>query len=83
MPETIDYDADKKRLLIGRGYVEHVEPRPCGTMKFPASRCSCNGSATGRQIESPGPIIGDRRLPSPLGDIQPDYWLAEYSDRAD
>ena len=26
------------------------------------------------------PIIGDRREPSPLGKIQPDYWLAEYTD---
>ena len=25
------------------------------------------------------PIIGDRRTPSPLGDIQPDHWLAEYT----
>ena len=25
------------------------------------------------------PIIGDRRPPSPLGDIQPDCWLAEYT----
>ena len=25
------------------------------------------------------PIIGDRRPPSPLGDIQPDGWLAEYT----
>jgi hypothetical protein len=25
------------------------------------------------------PIIGDRRPPSPLGNIQPDYWLAEYT----
>jgi hypothetical protein len=25
------------------------------------------------------PIIGGRRPPSPLGDIQPDYWLAEYT----
>ena len=25
------------------------------------------------------PLIGDRRPPSPLGDIQPDYWLAEYT----
>ncbi len=25
------------------------------------------------------PIIGDRRKPSPLGDIQPDHWLAEYT----
>ena len=25
------------------------------------------------------PIIGDRRKPSPLGDIQPETWLAEYT----
>ena len=25
------------------------------------------------------PIIGDRRPPSKLGDIQPDHWLAEYT----
>jgi hypothetical protein len=25
------------------------------------------------------PIMGDRRPPSPLCDIQPDYWLAEYT----
>lgn len=25
------------------------------------------------------PIIGDRRSPSKLGDIQPDHWLAEYT----
>jgi hypothetical protein len=25
------------------------------------------------------PLIGDRRPPSPLGDIQPDAWLAEYT----
>lgn len=25
------------------------------------------------------PIIGDRRPPSPLGEIQPDHWLAEYT----
>jgi len=25
------------------------------------------------------PIIGDRRPPSPLGNIRPDQWLAEYT----
>jgi hypothetical protein len=25
------------------------------------------------------PIIGDRRPPSKLGDIQPDHWLPEYT----
>jgi hypothetical protein len=26
------------------------------------------------------PLIGDRRPPSPLGDIQPDHWLPEYTE---
>ena len=25
------------------------------------------------------PLIGDKRKPSPLGDIQPDHWLPEYT----
>jgi hypothetical protein len=49
MPDTIAYDAKKKRLLIGQGYVEHVEP-VCGIMRFPANKCLCNGSAIARQI---------------------------------
>jgi hypothetical protein len=32
-----------------------------------------------RKANRERPIIGDRRPPSPLGDIQPDYWLAEYT----
>lgn len=26
------------------------------------------------------PQIGDRRKPSPLGDIQPDHWLPDYTE---
>lgn len=32
-----------------------------------------------RKREREKPQIGDRRKPSPLGDIQPDHWLAEYT----
>src|SRR5438270_12869144 len=32
-----------------------------------------------RKKDRERPIIGDRRPPSPLGDIQPDHWLAEYT----
>jgi hypothetical protein len=32
-----------------------------------------------RKANRERPIIGDRRPPSPLGDIQPGYWLAEYT----
>ena len=32
-----------------------------------------------RKANRERPIIGERRLPSPLGAIQPDHWLAEYT----
>src|SRR5580658_2551833 len=47
MPDSIDYDASKKRLLVGQGYVENVDMQ-CGFMKSRASRSFCNGLATGR-----------------------------------
>lgn len=31
------------------------------------------------QAEPGAPQIGDRRTPSPLGEIQPDAWPAEYT----
>ena len=77
MPDSIDYDAGKKRLLIGLGYVENVEP------------AVWSYNVSGKQIllhwfsyrkkNRERPIIGDRRPPSTLGDIQPDHWLPEYT----
>lgn len=77
MPDTIDYDGAKKRLLVGTGYVENVEP---AVWKYEVS---------GKQVlvqwfsyrkkDRERPIIGDRRAPSPLGNIQPDHWLTEYT----
>ena len=32
-----------------------------------------------RKRDRSRPIIGDRRPPSPLDEIQPDHWLAEYT----
>ena len=32
-----------------------------------------------RRRDRSRPIIGNRRPPSPLGDIQPEGWLAEYT----
>ena len=32
-----------------------------------------------RRANRERPIIGDRRPPSPLGEIQPDHWLPEYT----
>jgi hypothetical protein len=77
MPDSISYDEEKHRLLIGQGYVEGVPPRVW------------NYEVSGKQVlrqwfsyrkaDRERPIIGDRRQPSKLGDIQPAYWLAEYT----
>jgi len=77
MPDSINYDANKKWLLIGKGYVENVEPSVW------------HYEVSGKQVllqwfsyrkkNRERPIIGDRRTPSPLGNIQPDHWLAEYT----
>lgn len=71
MPDSIDYDAAKRRLLIGQGYVENIDPRVW------------NYEVSGKQVlrqwfsyrkkDRERPIIGDRRQPSKLGDIQPDH----------
>src|SRR5262249_52706465 len=77
MPDTMEYDASKKRLLIGQGYVENVEP---GMWNYEVSgKQVLLQWFSYRKANRERPIIGDRRTPSPLGDIQPDYWLAEYT----
>ena len=77
MPDALNYDAAKQRLSIGTGYVENVPP------------AVWHYEVSGKQVllqwfsyrkrDRERPIIGDRRPPSPLGQIQPDHWLAEYT----
>ena len=77
MPDTIDYDFTKQLLLVGRGYVERVTPEVW------------NYEISGKQVlrhwfsyrkaNRERPIIGERRPPSKLVDIQPEHWLAEYT----
>ncbi|MEI2726387.1 MAG: type ISP restriction/modification enzyme [Verrucomicrobiota bacterium] len=77
MPDSINYDANKKRLLIGTGYVENVEP---GVWSYEVSgKQVLLQWFSYRKANRERPIIGDRRPPSPLGNIQPDHWLAEYT----
>lgn len=77
MPDSLGYDAGKQRLLIGHGYIDNVTP------------AMWSYQVSGKQIlvqwfsyrkrNRERPIIGDRRKPSALGDIQPDHWLPEYT----
>jgi hypothetical protein len=57
--------------------IDH-KSRKCGATRSPANRC-CGRWFSYRKANRERPIIGDRRPPSPLGDIQPDHWLAEYT----
>jgi hypothetical protein len=77
MPDSIGYDAGKKRLLVGQGYVENVEP---GVWLYEVSgKQILLQWFSYRKANRERPIIGDRRAPSPLAGIQPDHWLAEYT----
>jgi hypothetical protein len=77
MPDTINYDATKQRLLIGTGYVENVPPGVWG-YEVSGKQVLLQWFSY-RKANRERPMIGDRRPPSPLGNIQPDHWLAEYT----
>jgi hypothetical protein len=77
MPDTLGYDAGKHRLLIGHGYVDRVTPQMWAYEVSGKQVLTQWFSYRKRNRERP--IIGDRRKPSSLGDIQPDHWLPEYT----
>jgi len=77
MPDSINYDASKRRLMVGQGYVENVEST---TWRYEVSgKQVLLQWFSYRKVNRARPIIGDRRAPSKLSDIQPDHWLAEYT----
>ena len=77
MPDAIDYDAANRRLLVGSGYVDRVTPQMWGYEV--SGKHVLRQWFSYRKANRERPIIGDRRPPSQLGEIQPDHWLAEYT----
>ena len=78
LPQTIDYDAAKKRLVIGKGFIENVTP---AMRAYEISgKNVLDQWFSYRRRDRTKPIIGDKRPPSPLEKIQPDGWLAEYTE---
>lgn len=77
MPDHLDYDPEARRLFVGAGHVDHVAPE---VWDYEVS-----GKQVIRQWFSyrrktrERPIIGDRRPPSSLGEVQPERWPAEYT----
>jgi len=77
MPDTIDYDAPKRRLMVGEGFIDNV-PKAVWDYEVSGKQVLVQWFSYRRRDRS-RPIIGDRRPPSPLDKIQPDGWLAEYT----
>ena len=77
MPDRIDYNAEKHRLRVGEGFIDNVPPE--------VWRYEVSGKQvlvhwfSYRKNDRTRPVIGERRPPSLLEKIQPDYWLAEYT----
>ncbi len=77
MPDEILYDESQQRLLVGTGFIINV---PAAVWHYEVSgKRVLTQWFSYRKKDRERPIMGDRRPPSKLGDIQPDHWLAEYS----
>jgi hypothetical protein len=77
LPDDMHYDAAKRRLNIGKGHVDNVAPE---VWAYEVSGMNVLRQwFSYRKRDRSRPIIGDRRPPSPLGDIQPDHWPHEYT----
>ncbi|HEX3659261.1 MAG TPA: type ISP restriction/modification enzyme [Pirellulales bacterium] len=77
MPDEIGYDETKRRLTVGTGFVDNV---PAAVWQYEVSgKRVLTQWFSYRKKHRERPIIGDRRPPSKLGEIQPDHWLAEYT----
>src|SRR6266571_659606 len=77
MPDEIQYDESQQRLLMSKGYIDNVSK---AVWEYEVSgKRVLNQWFSYRKKNRERPIIGDRRPPSKLGDIQPDHWLAEYT----
>lgn len=77
LPDAMDYDPAKRRLIVGKGYVESVTPE-MWAYEVSGKQVLWHWFSYRRRDRS-RPIIGDRRPPSPLDSIQPDHWLPEYT----
>lgn len=73
----MDYDAAARRLKIGSGYIANVSP---AVWAYEVSgKIVLRQWWSYRRKDRSKPPMGDKRPPSPLGDIQPDVWPAEYT----
>jgi hypothetical protein len=77
LPDTMDYDPAKRRLKVGKGYIENVTPE-MWAYEVSGKRVLWTWFSY-RRSDRTKPIIGDKRPPSPLDAIQPEGWLPQYT----
>jgi hypothetical protein len=77
LPDTMTYDAAKRRLHVGKGYVDNV-PQAVWDYEVSGKKILRQWFSY-RKRDRSRPLIGDKRPPSPLDGIQPDHWLPEYT----
>lgn len=77
MPDTLTYDPVQQRLSVGKGHIAPVSPA-VWAYEVSGKQVLVQWFSYRRKNRE-RPQIGDRRPPSPLGDIQPDHWLPEYT----
>ena len=77
MPDAIEHDAVTRTLHVGAG---RIAPVPTAVWRYEVSgKQVLTQWFSYRRKTRERPLIGDRRPPSPLGDIQPAVWPAEYT----
>ncbi|WP_421990565.1 type ISP restriction/modification enzyme [Qipengyuania sp.] len=76
-PDEMWYEAENRRLHVGSGFIDRV-PQAVWDYEVSGKHVLTQWFSY-RKKDRSRPIIGDRRPPSPLGDIQPDHWLPEYT----
>jgi len=76
-PDELRYSEAEQTLHVGQGRILHVPP---AVWNYEVSgKHVLTQWFSYRRRARERPIMGDRRPPSPLGDIQPDSWPAEYT----
>jgi len=77
LPDELRYDAMEQRLHVGDGYVDHVTPA-VWAYEVDKKQVILQWFSY-RKRDRSKPPMGDKRPPSPLQEIQPEHWPAEYT----
>ena len=76
-PDFLNYDEEKRRLLVGHGYIDNVS-QAVWAYEVSGKHVLTHWFSY-RKLHRERPVIGDRRPPSALNEIQPNHWLPEYT----